>query len=116
MLDGKLLAGFDRDGLWVCLLALLPENKLRVNLQLLRDDGLEREDRLRTCRIVGLDGYRFNLRAGAIADIKSGGDLFPSPPWPLVPLRFFGGANTGSGEQIKMHPCLASGLVILIVG
>ena len=75
MLHGKLLARFHRARLWLRLFALLPKDKHRANLQLLRDHGLERQHSFWICLLVGFHRHGFDLSAGAVADVECGCDL-----------------------------------------
>src|SRR6267378_5656051 len=111
MLHSEFLSGLHRDRLRIRLVALLPENKRWINLQLLRDDCPESKDRLLVCGFVGLHRHSLDLSAGAIADIESRRDL-PGSAWgDLVLLSLRGGATTGSVNRLKMHR-RASGVLI----
>src|SRR5207249_7344832 len=111
MLYGKLFAYLHGDRLRVRLVALFPENKCRGDLQLLRDNRLECEDRLRVRGFVGLHGHSFDLSASAIANVKCGGNLASTARRDFVLLGLCSGATAGSMNRLKMHRCLARILV-----
>src|SRR5882724_12944396 len=111
MLHGKILAHFHRDRLWVRLFALFPEHKRRINLQLLRDNCPESEDGLLVCGFVGLDRHSFDLSAGAIANVKSCGNLPASARGDFILLGLCGSATAGSVNRLKVHWCLAGILI-----
>src|SRR6266481_2110607 len=111
MLHSEFLSGLHRDYFWIRLVALLPKNKCRADLQLLRDDCPQSEDSLLVCGFVGLDRHSFDLSPGSIADIESRRDL-PGAAWgDLVLLSLRRGATTGSMNRLKMHR-RASGILI----
>src|SRR5947207_309299 len=111
MLHGKFLTDLHRNRLGVRLVALLPKNKRRVDLQLLRDNRLEREDRLRIRGFVGLHRYCFDLSTGAIANVEGGCDLTGSARGNLVLLALSSGATAGSVNRLEMDWCLAGVLI-----
>src|SRR5256885_9397801 len=75
MLHSKFLACLDRNSLRFWFVALLPEDKCWIELQLLRDNRLKSENRLLIRGFVGLHRHFFDLSAGAIPNVKSGRDL-----------------------------------------
>src|SRR5205823_7372681 len=89
------------------LVALFPENKCRGDLQLLRDNRLECEDRLRVRGFVGLHGHSFDLSASAIANVKCGGNLAGPARGDFVLLGLCSGATAGSVNRLKVHRRLA---------
>src|SRR6266516_277974 len=111
MLYGKLFAYLHGDRLRVRLVALFPENKCRGDLQLLRDNRLEREDRLRVRGFIGLHGHSFDLSAGAIANVKCGGNFAASTRGNFVLLGLCSGTTAGSVNRFKVHWRLASVLI-----
>src|SRR5260370_41909796 len=112
MLHSELFADLHCDRLRVGLVALLPENKCRADLQLLRDNRPECEDRLGIRGIIGLHGDRFDLKTGAIANVKSGGNL-SGPAWGyFVFLGLCSRATAGSVNRLKSHRCLAGVLIL----
>src|SRR6266699_6131179 len=111
MLYGKLFAYLHSDRLRVWLVALFPENKCRGDLQLLRDNRLEREDRLRVRGFVGLHGHSIDLSASAIANVKCGGNLAGPAGGNFVLLGLCSGATAGSVNRLKVHRCLAGVLI-----
>ena len=111
MLHGKLFAYLHGDRLWVRLIALFPENKCRVDLQLLGDNRLECENRLRVRGFVGLHGHSFDLSASAIANVKCGGNLAAPARGDFVLLGLCSGATAGSVNRLKVHRCLAGVLI-----
>src|SRR5438132_13202498 len=111
MLHSKFLADLDCDRLRVRLVALLPKNKIRADLQLLRDNRPEREKRLRVRGVVGLHRDRFDLSAGAIANVKSGRNLAAPARGDFVLLGLCGSATAGSVNRLKSHRCLAGVLI-----
>src|SRR4029077_21232241 len=96
MLHSEFFSSLHRDYFWIRLVALLPENKCRADLQLLRDDCPKSEDGLLVCGFVGLDRYSFDLSAGAIADVKGCCNLSASARRDFVLLSLRRGATTGS--------------------
>ena len=56
-------------------LARLPKNKSRLQLEQLRDRRLERQNGHRLLRVIRFHGDRLLLEAGAIADAEGRGDL-----------------------------------------
>ena len=111
MIHGKLLAHFYRDRLRVRLFALLPENKRRRYLQLLRDDCPESEDRLRIRGIIGFHSHCFHLSAGAIANGKCGRDLAFFSGWHLVLLSLCSRATARRVDRFKVNWLLAGVLI-----
>src|SRR5882724_441330 len=111
MFDRKFLADLHRDRLRVRLIALLPKNKRWVDLQLLRDNGPEREDRLGIRGVIGFHRHRFHLSAGAIANVKSGCNLAGSAWGNFVLLGLRSGATAGSVNRLKSHWCLSGVLI-----
>src|SRR5438128_11519726 len=103
MLHSKFLADLDCDRLRVRLVALFPKHKRWINLQLLRDDCPEREHRLRVRGFVALHRDRFDLSAGAIANVKSGRNL-AAPAWrDFVLVGLSCSATGGSVDKLKSH-------------
>jgi len=111
MFHGEILADLHRDRLRVRLVALLPENKCRADLQLLRDNRPEREDRLSICRVVGLHSDRFDLSARAIANVKSGRNLPGAAGGDFVLLCLRSRATAGSVNRFKSHRRLPGVLI-----
>src|SRR6266487_1399581 len=111
MLHSEFLSGLHRDRLRLSLVALLPENKCRADLQLLRDNCPESEDGLLVCGFVGLDRHSFDLSAGSIANVKSCRNLPASARGHLILLGLCGSTTAGSVNRLKVHR-RASGILI----
>src|SRR5205823_6603898 len=107
MLHSKFLADLDRDRLRVGLFTLLPENKCRADLQLLRDDCPESEDLRRLGRIVRFHGHGFYLSTGAIADVKCGRYLAFFSRFHFVLLSLCGRTTARCLNRLKFYRRLA---------
>src|SRR4029077_12817173 len=71
----KILPGVHRDRLRIRLFALFPKHKRRTDLQFLRDNSLESQDRFLIRGLIGFYRHGFDLSACAIANVKRGRDL-----------------------------------------
>ena len=111
MLHSKFLAYLDHNSLRFWLVALLPEDKCWIELQLLRDNRLKSENRLLIRGFVGLHRHCFDLSAGAIANVKSGRDLATPASGNFVLLGLCSSASAGSVNRLEMDRCLARVLI-----
>src|SRR6267378_88563 len=102
MLHSKFLACLDRNSLRFWFVALLPEDKCWIELQLLRDNRLKSENRLLIRRFVGLHCHCFDLSAGDLATPASGN---------FVLLGLCSSASAGSVNRLEMDGCLAGVLI-----
>src|SRR6476620_4249082 len=111
MLHSKFLAVLDHDSLRVWVVALLPEDKCWIELQLLRDNRLKRENCFLIRGFVCLHRHCFDLSAGAIANVKSGRDLASPATGNFVLLSLCSSASAGSVNRLEMDWCLAGVLI-----
>src|SRR5439155_19331934 len=106
MLHRKLLARFHCDRLRVRLVTLFPEYKCRVDLQLLRDDGLETQHRLLIRGLVSFHRHSFDLRTGAVANVEGSRNLTGLARRNFVLLRLRSSATAGSMNRFEVDRCL----------
>src|SRR4030095_2575031 len=107
MFDRKIFAYFYVNDLRIRPVALFPKNKIRCDLELLRNFRFQSEHCFLIWRLVGLHRHGFYLSAGTIADVKRGRDLaFVS--WRHFVLLSLGSSATAGGvDRFKVHRGLA---------